>query len=90
MVESNPLASHVKKERIHTKAIESLKYPNQLYFFRQRLGKGTQATVWKFDLNGQAFAGKVTPNSWIYEKKAGDPEYWKKRMMSLCREFVFL
>ena len=90
MVESNPLAGHMKRDKISTKAIESLKYPNQLYVFQEKLGKGTQATVWKFDLNGQAFAGKVTPNSWVYEKRTGDPDYWKKRMTALCREFVFL
>ena len=90
MVESNPLTNHIKIKRQPKKAIESLKYPNQVYFFTKKLGKGTQATVWKCTLNGQCFAGKVTANSWIYEDKAGDPEYWRKRMLSLCREFVFL
>ena len=41
----------MQRDKIATKAIESLKYPNQLYFFKNKLGKGTQATVWKFDLN---------------------------------------
>ena len=73
-----------------TKAIESRKCPGQLYVFEDKLGKGTQATVWKFNRNGSMFAGKVTSNDWIYEERKGDPEYWKKRMLSLCREFVFL
>ena len=72
------------------KAIESRKYPGELYIFEDKLGKGTQATVWLFSRNGQKFAGKVTSNDWIYEERKGDPEYWKKRMLSLCREFVFL
>ena len=36
------------------------------------------------------FAGKITSTDWIYEVRKGDPEYWKKRMLSLCREMVFL
>lgn len=36
------------------------------------------------------FAGKVTSNEWIYEPRRGEPEYWRKRMLSLCREIVFL
>jgi len=41
-------------------------------------------------MDGQFFAGKVTSNDWIFEERAGDPDYWKKRMLSLCREFIFL
>lgn len=42
MVEAD--SSNVQK----TKAIESRKYPGKLYVFDDKLGKGTQATVWKF------------------------------------------
>mmetsp|Transcript_37321 Transcript_37321/g.45523 ORF Transcript_37321/g.45523 Transcript_37321/m.45523 type:complete len:210 (+) Transcript_37321:218-847(+) len=41
-------------------------------------------------MNGRIFAGKVTSNDWIFEERSGDPDYWKKRMLSLCREFIFL
>ena len=54
------------------------------------MGKGTQATVFKFHMGDQIFAGKVTSTDWIYEERKGDPDYWKKRMLSLCREFIFL
>ena len=72
------------------KAIESKKYPGQLYVFEEWLGKGKQAIVWKFNRDGQIFAGKATPNNWIYQERKNDPDFWKKRMLSLCREFVFL
>ena len=84
MVEAE--SSNVQK----TKAIESRKFPGKLYVFDDKLGKGTQATVWKFMRGNETFAGKVTSSDWIYEERKGDPEYWKKRMLSLCREFVFL
>ena len=32
----------------------------------------------------------MTSNDWIFEERSGDPDYWKKRMLSLCREFIFL
>ena len=41
-------------------------------------------------MNGQIYAGKVTSNDWIFEEKKQDPLYWKKRMLSLAREFIFL
>mmetsp|Transcript_41387 Transcript_41387/g.54455 ORF Transcript_41387/g.54455 Transcript_41387/m.54455 type:complete len:95 (+) Transcript_41387:200-484(+) len=41
-------------------------------------------------MNGRIFAGKVTSNDWIFEERSGDPDYWKKRMLSLCREIIFL
>ena len=46
--------------------------------------------MWKFNMDGRIFAGKVTSNDWIFEERQGDPDYWKKRMLSLCREFIFL
>ena len=41
-------------------------------------------------MEGVKFAGKVTSNDWIYEPRRGEPDYWKKRMLSLCREIIFL
>jgi len=41
-------------------------------------------------LEGNIFAGKVTSNDWIFEERTADKGYWKKRMLSLCREFIFL
>ena len=41
-------------------------------------------------MDGQIFAGKVTSNDWIFEERSGDKDFWKKRMLSLCREFFFL
>lgn len=41
-------------------------------------------------MEGQIFAGKVTSNDWIFEERSGDKDFWKKRMLSLCREFIFL
>ena len=41
-------------------------------------------------MDGQIFAGKVTSNAWIFEERSGDKDFWKKRMLSLCREFIFL
>lgn len=41
-------------------------------------------------MDGQIYAGKITSNDWIFEDRSGDPNYWKKRMLSLCREFIFL
>lgn len=41
-------------------------------------------------MEGHMFAGKVTANDWIFEERNGDSGYWKKRMLSLCREFIFL
>ena len=41
-------------------------------------------------MDDQKFAAKVTSNDWIYEERKGEPEYWRKRMLSLCREMVFL
>lgn len=41
-------------------------------------------------MEGRMFAGKVTANDWIFEERKGDNSYWKKRMLSLCREFIFL
>ena len=58
--------------------------------FEKKLGKGVQSEVWLFKMDGQSYAGKITSNNWIYEERKGDPEYWKKRMLSLCREIVFL
>ena len=70
--------------------MESQKHPGRRYLFQEEIGKGTQATVWKFNMKGQIFAGKVTSNDWIFEEKKQDPLYWKKRMLSLAREFIFL
>ena len=41
-------------------------------------------------MQGRYFAGKVTSNDWIFEERSGDKGYWKRRMLSLCREFIFL
>ena len=41
-------------------------------------------------MEDKKFAGKVTSTDWIFEERKGDPNYWKKRMLSLCREMVFL
>ena len=41
-------------------------------------------------MDDKKYAGKITSNDWIMEPRKGDPEYWKKRMLSLCREIVFL
>ena len=41
-------------------------------------------------MEGVKYAGKVTSTDWIYEPRKGEPEYWKKRMLSLCREIIFL
>ena len=41
-------------------------------------------------MDDQKFAGKVTSSDWIYEPRKNDPEYWKKRMLSLAREIIFL
>ena len=41
-------------------------------------------------MEDQRYAGKITSTEWIYEPRKGDPEYWKKRMLSLSRELVFL
>lgn len=41
-------------------------------------------------MEGSKYAGKVTSTDWIYETRKGEPEYWKKRMLSLCREIIFL
>ena len=41
-------------------------------------------------MNGKIFAGKIYSNDWIFEERSGDPDYWKKRMLNLCREFIFL
>ncbi len=46
--------------------------------------------MWLFRLDGEKYAGKITSSDWIYEERKGEPEYWKKRMLSLCREMVFL
>ena len=78
------------KPKEKMKAVESRKYPGRHYVFLEELGSGQQATVWKFNMDGRIFAGKVTSNDWIFEERAGDPDYWKKRMLSLCREFIFL
>ena len=32
----------------------------------------------------------MTSNDWIYENRPGDLDFWKKRTLALCREFVFL
>ena len=54
------------------KAIESRKHAGKNYVFQSKLGSGTQATVWKFSLDGNIFAGKVTSNDWIFEERASD------------------
>ena len=41
-------------------------------------------------MDGRIYAGKVTSNEWIFEDRDGESGYWKKRMLSLCREFIFL
>ena len=41
-------------------------------------------------MDDKVYAGKVTSNDWVFEERKGDPEYWKKRMLSLCRELIFL
>ena len=41
-------------------------------------------------MDEEKYAGKLPCNDWIYEERKGDPLYWKKRMLSLCREIVFL
>ena len=73
-----------------TKAISSVKHKGKHYLFESKLGSGVQSTVWLFRLDGEKYAAKVTSNDWIYEERKGDPEYWKKRMLSLCREIIFL
>lgn len=87
MVEARKGKQEPKKK---AKAVESRKYPGKHYVFQEKLGSGTQATVWKFNMDSRLFAGKVTANSWIFEERKGDHGYWKKRMLSLCREFIFL
>ena len=72
------------------KAIQSVKYSGKHYLFEKQLGKGVQAAVWLFNMDGKRYAGKITSNDWIYEERKGDPMYWKKRMLSLCREMVFI
>lgn len=46
--------------------------------------------MWRFARGKQFYASKQTSNKWIYEERKGEPDYWKKRMLSLCREIVFL
>ena len=75
---------------VKLKAIASVKYKGKHYLFEQQLGAGVQAQVWLFRMDEEKYAGKVTSNDWIYEERKGDPYYWKKRMLSLCREIVFL
>ena len=96
MVEEEKKGGHLSNrsnraaQKQKSKAVESRKHPGRHYIFQDKLGSGTQATVWKFNMEGQIFAGKVTSNDWIFEERSGDPDYWKKRMLSLCREFIFL
>ena len=77
-------------DQVQLKAIASIKHPGKHYLFEKELGKGVQASVWLFRLDGDKFAGKITSHDWIYEERKGEPEYWRKRMLSLCREMVFL
>lgn len=67
-----------------------MKFAGKHYVFEKQLGKGVQAAVWLFKMDEQHYAGKITSHDWIYEPRRGDPEYWKKRMLSLSRELVFL
>ncbi len=76
--------------QVKTKAISSVKHKGMHYFFEHKLGSGVQSQVWLFKLGGDNFAAKITSTDWIYEERKGDPEYWKKRMLSLCREIIFL
>ena len=76
--------------KVALKAIQSVKHRGKHYVFEKKLGKGVQSTVWLFRLEGDKYAGKITSQDWIYEERKGEPEYWKKRMLSLCREIVFL
>ena len=78
------------QSQVQLKAIQSVKHKGQHYVFEKQLGSGVQATVWLFRMNDVKYAGKVTSNDWIFEERKGDPEYWKKRMLSLCREIIFL
>jgi len=72
------------------KAIASVKHRGKHYVFEKELGAGVQASVWLFRMDDKNYAGKVTSHDWIYEPRKGEPEYWKKRMLSLCREIIFL
>ena len=78
------------QSQVQLKAIQSVKHKGQHYVFEKQLGSGVQATVCLFRMNDVKYAGKVTSNDWIFEERKGDPEYWKKRMLSLCREIIFL
>ena len=78
------------QSQVQLKAIQSVKHKGQHYVFEKQLGSGVQATVWLFRMNDVKYAGKVTSNDWIFEERKGDPGYWKKRMLSLCREIIFL
>lgn len=51
------------------KAVESRKHPGRHYVFQDKLGSGQQAQVWKFNMDGRIFAGKVTSNDWIFEER---------------------
>ena len=82
--------SNLTKTTSKLKAIASIKFPEKHYMFERELGAGVQSTVWLFRMDGQKYAGKVTSNDWIYEERKGDPQYWRKRMLSLCREMIFL
>ena len=75
---------------VRVRAIQSVKFPEQNYLFERMLGQGVQSTVWLFRMGEKKYAAKVTSNRWIYEERKGDPQYWKKRMLSLAREMVFL
>ena len=72
------------------KAIQSVKHQGKHYLFEKKLGEGKQGAVWLFKMDDKKYAGKITSNEWIMEKRPGDPDYWKLRMLSLCREMVFL
>ena len=84
------LASGTTNSTQRLKALASIKYPDKHYLFEKKLGAGVQSTVWLFRMDEQKYAAKITSNDWIYEERKGEPEYWRKRMLSLCREMVFL
>ncbi len=91
MTTSATAAENPSSSRRNAKAIQSAKHPGKHYVFDKKLGKGVQSDVWLFRLDGQKkFAAKITSKDWIYEERKGEPEYWKKRMLSLCHEMIFL
>jgi len=63
---------HSARQKEKSRAVESRKHPGRHYIFQEKLGSGQQATVWKFNMDGKIYAGKVTSNDWIFEDRDGD------------------